>query len=127
MQHWEVLIIDAHATFRRSAVQFIQEHCAEMLCVVGTSTASEQALLLAAELRPQIVLFGLQVIVLPDLSQIMKLRWLLPESGIIALGVLDIDDYRTVICAAGADGLIAKDSLKVSLVPTIEQVMHSYR
>jgi len=122
-----VLLVDVNPTFRRSAVQFLREHCMDTLIVVGAASECDHALALAAALRPQVVLFGLQVVVHPDLQQIQNLRRLLPKSGIIALGVLDIDGYWQIIRAAGADGFITKDSLKESLLPTIEQVMRAYR
>lgn len=122
-----VMLVDANATFRRSTILFLQEHCADTLSVVGAASEFEDAVALATSLRPHLVLFGLRITVHPDLQRIRRLRQILPESGIIALSVLDVDGYQELILAAGGDGIIPKDALKQRLIPTVERVMRGYR
>ncbi|NIO68874.1 MAG: hypothetical protein GTN71_07505 [Anaerolineae bacterium] len=59
-----------------------------------------------------------------DLSDLFgaALQAMLPEVGIIALTVLDIESYRQAALAAGVNDFVSKTSLSTDLLPAIRRV-----
>jgi two-component system, NarL family, response regulator DevR len=117
-----VLLVDANSIFRQSVVRFLDEHAPGQIVVGGAANGGAEALSLATSLHPAVVLLGLAGSARPGLQLLPQVRTMLPETGIIVLGLLDIDGYRQAAHAAGADAFLCKDGLKVTLVPTIMDV-----
>jgi DNA-binding NarL/FixJ family response regulator len=115
-----VLLVDDHEPFLRVATDFLQRH--HELVVVGTAREGEEALAQAQALHPQIILLDLNMPGLNGLETIPRLRVMLPEAGIIALTLLDVNIYRKPALAAGADDFVAKASLTTDLLPAIRRV-----
>jgi DNA-binding NarL/FixJ family response regulator len=115
-----VLLVDDNPRFLRIATRFLQEH--DDVVVVGAAGGGEEALTLAQDLQPDIVLIDLAMPGLSGLETIPRLRAVLPEVGIIALTVLDTNSYRQAALAAGADDFVPKASLSTELLPAIRRV-----
>jgi DNA-binding NarL/FixJ family response regulator len=101
----------------RVAAEFLQRH--HQLIVVGAICGGEEALAQAQDLRPQVILIGLDT---PGLKTISRLRNMLPSVGIIALTLLEGNTYRQAAMAAGADDLVPKAELTIELLPAIRWV-----
>jgi DNA-binding NarL/FixJ family response regulator len=115
-----ILLVDDNPSFLRIATRFLQEH--DDVMVVGTAGGGEEALALAQDQQPDVVLIDLAMPGLSGLATIPLLRIVLPEVGIIALTVLDTNGYRQAALAAGANDFVPKANLDTDLLPAIRRV-----
>lgn len=102
-----VLIVDDHALFRRVVRDVLDEH--PFLSVVGEAANGTNALALALELRPDIVVLDMQ---LPDIDGITVTRQLvqaLPDVRVVILTIAGTDDLIVETLRAGAFGFLTKD------------------
>jgi DNA-binding NarL/FixJ family response regulator len=120
MKPISVLFADDNPAFLRIATRFLQQY--DDIVVVGAAGGGEEALALAQELQPDIVVMDLAMPGLSGLEAIPRLRAVLPGVGIIALTVLDTNGYREAALAAGADDFVAKASLDTDLVLAIRRL-----
>jgi DNA-binding NarL/FixJ family response regulator len=123
MESYMVLLVDANPIFLQSVSRFLAEHAPEQIVVGGAVSDGADALALAASLRPDVVLLGLASSAQPGLQLVPQLRAILPHSGILVLGVLEVNGYRRTALADGADAFVLKDDLPTTLLPTILEVM----
>jgi DNA-binding NarL/FixJ family response regulator len=117
-----VLLVDDNPIFLHCAKRFLQKR--QDVVVVGTVSGGKWAVDLAQNLKPDVALIDLSMSDLPGLELIPLLRAALPEIGIIALTLLDTDDYRQAAMAAGADGFVSKNTMNTDLMPTIRHLAH---
>ncbi len=115
-----IALADDHSTFRDITIRFLHQH--EDLLVVGAANGGQEALALARNLHPDVMLVDLAMPDLPGLETIPRLRTGQPGLGIIALTLLDTDGYRQASLAAGADEFVAKANLTTDLIPAIRRV-----
>jgi DNA-binding NarL/FixJ family response regulator len=120
MKPISVLLVDDNPAFLRIATRFLQQH--DDLTVVGAASGGQEALTLAQDLQPDIVVIDLAMPGLNGLEAIPRLRAMLPEVGIIALTVLDTNSYREAALAAGANDFVAKVSLDTDLLLAIRRL-----
>lgn len=118
-----VLLVDDNLIFAHIATRFLQEQ--DAMVVVGATPGAEETLAQARMLRPDIVLIDLSSANLPGLEAISYLRAAMPEVGIIATTLLDVDGYRHAALAAGADAFVSKTRLATDLVPAILRVVRA--
>jgi len=120
MKPISVLLVDDNPSFLRLVTRFLQEH--DDIVVVGTADGGEEALALAQDLQPDIVLIDLAMPGLSGLEAIPRLRAVLPAAGIIALTVLNTNSYLQASLEAGANDFVAKASLNTDLLLAIRRV-----
>jgi DNA-binding NarL/FixJ family response regulator len=120
MKPISVLLVDDNPNFLRIATRFLEQH--DDIVVVGAAGGGEEALALAQEVEPDVVLVDLAMPGLSGLETIPRLRAMLPAVGIIALTMLDTNSYRQAALEAQANEFVAKASLDRELVPAIRQV-----
>jgi DNA-binding NarL/FixJ family response regulator len=120
MKPISVLLVDDNPNFLRIATRFLEQH--DDIVVVGAASGGEEALALAQEVEPDVVLIDLAMPGLSGLETIPRLRAMLPAVGIIALTVLDTNSYRQAALEAEANEFVAKASLDRELVPAIRRV-----
>ena len=120
-----VLLVDDNPRFLRIATRFLQEH--DDVVVVGAAGGGEEALALAQDLQPDIVVIDLAMPGLSGLETVPRLQAMLPKVGIIALTVLDTNSYRQAALTAGADDFVPKTSLDTDLLPAIRRVAQTAR
>lgn len=125
MKPISVLLVDNNPRFLRIATRFLQEH--DDVTVVGAAGGGEEALALAQDLQPDMVLIDLAMPGLSGLETIPRLRAVLPKVGIIVLTMLDINSYRQAALAAGANDLVPKVTLNTDLLPAIRRVAQAAR
>ena len=121
MKPISVLLVDDNPAFLRIATRFLQQH--DDVVVVGAADGGEEALALAQDLQPDIVVIDLAMPGLSGLETIPRLRAVLPEVGIIALTVLDTNSYRKAALTAGANDFVAKASLDTDLVLAVRRAV----
>ncbi len=122
-----LLLVDDNPTFLRILKRFLEEQGRGEMAVAGLATGGQEALTTAAALRPDLVLLDLAMPDLHGLEVIPRLRSLLPETGIIALTLMNPESYRQAVLAAGADEFVTKSTLDTDLLPAIRRVSATYR
>ena len=120
MKPISVLLVDDNPNFLRIATRFLQQH--DDIVVVGAAGGGQEALALAQDLQPDVVLIDLAMPGLSGLETIPRLRAMLPAVGIIALTMLDTNSYREAALEANANDFVPKASLDTDLLPAIRQV-----
>jgi DNA-binding NarL/FixJ family response regulator len=117
-----VLLVDDNLTFLRIATRFLRTYGD---IVANAFSDGEEALAQVRALEPDIVLIDLSMHNPSGLKTIPRLRAELPQAGIIALTLLDTNDYREAVLAAGADDLVSKAALCTDLLPAIWRTMQT--
>ena len=113
-----VLVADDHALFREGMRGLLGSlHDTE---VVGEASSGEEALQLAKELQPDVILMDIKM---PGINGIEATRQILhtsPHVGVLMVTMFEDDDSVFAAMRAGAKGYLLKDS-------SGEQVMHAIR
>src|SRR5436309_1250172 len=115
-----ILIVDDNVTFRALLREIVAE--ASDLHVVGEAADGAEAMRLAPELRPDIMLLDL---VMPRVNGLEVLRWIKaerPEIKVIIVTVHAEDAYRQAAEASGADAFLLKKTLGTVLLSTIQRM-----
>ena len=120
MDKIRILLIDDHRPFLEMAVSFLSDH--ENLVVVGTAHNGHEALSLAANLQPDVVLLDVNMPGLSGIQTTPHLRRILPAAGILMLSFQNSDTYREAALLAGADDFIPTKTLAYALLPAIHRV-----
>ncbi|MET9640789.1 response regulator transcription factor, partial [Streptomyces virginiae] len=105
-----LLIVDDQVLIRAGLAALAA--AAPGLEVVGQAATGEEAVELAAALRPDVVLMDIR---LPGMSGITALQHILdraprPKPKIVMLTVFDLDEYVYAALRAGASGFLLKDT-----------------
>ncbi len=116
-----VLLVDDNQNFVRAAVEFLQRR--QELLLVGTTDGSEQALVQASILKPQVILIDLEIPGLTASETIPRLREMLPGVSIVALTLLDRRAYGNAALSAGAHAVVSKARLVSDLIPAIHRLL----
>jgi DNA-binding NarL/FixJ family response regulator len=106
MDPTRVLIADDHALFRYGVKAMLTSE--EGFEVAGEASTGDEAVKLAAELKPDIVLMDIQM---PDLNGIEATRRILesdPGIGVVVVTMFEEDDSVFAAMRAGARGYILK-------------------
>jgi NarL family two-component system response regulator YdfI len=113
-----VLIVDDHLIVRQG-LQLIFETEASIE-VVGEAEDGLQAIQLAAELKPDIILMDLQMPRLDGFSAVTQILERQPDSTIIILTTYNEDELMFKCLQAGAKGFLLKDTGREALMNTIQ-------
>ena len=127
-----MLIIDDNANFLKTISEYLEEHHAKEIHVIGTAQSGREGINLAKQLHPQVVLLDLKMPDMHGFDVIPLLRQALPEVRIITTTLLPLEVfeqsgemYRQANAAAGADAFIPKQNLTTHLIPTILELVQS--
>jgi DNA-binding NarL/FixJ family response regulator len=112
-----VLLADDQALFREGLHTLLSTHAD--LRVIGEAANGDEALRLAAELRPQVILMDVQMPVLDGVAATRRLRATQPDTRVILLTTFDDDEYVFEGLRAGAAGYLLKDAPSARLVEAI--------
>ncbi|WP_417672189.1 response regulator [Roseibium sp.] len=94
----------------------------DLLEVVGEATNGREAIELAEELRPDIVLMDVSMPVMNGLDAASEIRKRLPQTGILVLSIYDNPEYVRGVVQAGARGYILKDICAKDMITAITSV-----
>ena len=115
-----VLLVDDQALVRMGFRMLLEAEPG--IHVVGEAATGTEALRLAAELRPDVVLMDVRM---PGLDGIATTRTLLersPGSRVIILTTFDLDEYAFGGLRAGASGFLVKDTRPEELLAAVRAV-----
>ncbi|HSB75200.1 MAG TPA: response regulator transcription factor [Terriglobales bacterium] len=120
-----VLLVDDHALVRRGFRHILEDH--EDIAVVGEAGDGEEAVRLAQQLRPRVVVMDCA---LPGMGGLAATRKILENSGrnsaaLPALLMLSMHSEETLVqqaLAAGARGYILKSAMDLDLAAAVRRV-----
>ena len=115
-----VLLVDDHALVRRGFRRLIEDD--PSLEVVGEASTGDEAIRLAAELSPRVIVMDCAM---PGTSGLVATRRILARSPDIAVLMLSMHSEDTLVrqaLGAGARGYILKDALDLDLAAAVRQV-----
>jgi len=121
MKLLQVLIADDSAPLRRAIAELIAADAAHCH-VCGEAADGEEALRLAAELRPDAVLLDLSIPQLQGLEVAKRLNAMHPGIAIVILSEQDPRALRFLADAAGLRYCVAKSRLTTDLSPTLREI-----
>lgn len=112
-----ILLVDDQALFREALRTLLSIQ--PDLEIVGEAANGEEAIRLAADLCPAVVLMDLQMPVLDGVAATRRLRSSQPDCRVIALTTFDDNEYVFEGLRAGAVGYLLKDAPSEKLVEAI--------
>jgi DNA-binding NarL/FixJ family response regulator len=112
-----VLLVDDQILFRAGLRTLLSAQ--PQIEVIGEAANGQEALQLAAQTRPDVVLMDLKMPVLDGVSATRRLRIQLPACRIVALTTFEDDELVFEGLRAGAVGYLLKDSPVERLVEAI--------
>ncbi|MEM7619744.1 MAG: response regulator transcription factor [Pseudomonadota bacterium] len=115
-----ILIVDDHPLVTDGIEFCLQDY--EHIEVVGIGRNGLEALRMAKNLEPDIVLMDINMPELNGLSAIELFQVKLPEIKILILSMHDNRDYITTALTSGARGYILKDIPTTEIVTAIEAI-----
>jgi DNA-binding NarL/FixJ family response regulator len=112
-----VLVADDHQALREALVELLNEVGFE---VVGAAGDGVDAVALAKELGPDLVLMDLSMPVLNGLDATRLLREALPDTPVVVFSAFDGAELKRQALAAGAVAYLAKDCTTQRLRATLD-------
>jgi len=120
MDQISLLIVDDHTLFRRGIRKMLEDE-SDML-VVGEAANGHDALLMARDLTPDVVLMDIQMPELDGIEATRALHRELPHVGIVFITMYEDDEFVFRGLQAGGRGYILKDADPETMVRAIRAV-----
>ncbi|HMX14030.1 MAG TPA: two-component system response regulator NarL [Thauera aminoaromatica] len=115
-----VLIVDDHPLFRRGLVQLLRTIPAFVL--VGEAASGAEGLVLARELRPDLVLLDLNMRDGDGLDMLRGLRAARSEARVVMVTVSDSGEDVVAALRGGAEGYLLKDMEPGAMLEALQAV-----
>lgn len=125
-QQTSVLLVDDDARFRQglqTLLQFYSSTNAQHFIVIGEAASSEQAVQLATEQHPMLILLDMELASGDGVAVLTELAKLGQRSKILVLSGHQEDEWIFRAMQAGANGYIVKDNLATQLFEAISTVL----
>ncbi len=113
-----ILITDDHSIVREGLRLILDT--AEEFEVIGEAANGAEAVSMANELQPDVILMDLRMPKMDGLTAIQRLQIDQPEIGVIILTTYDEDEMMIKGLQAGARGYLLKDTRRATLFNTIQ-------
>jgi DNA-binding NarL/FixJ family response regulator len=117
-----ILIADDHGVMRKGLRLQLEQH--EGFEVVGEASDGREAVKLAEELRPHLVIMDIGM---PNLNGVEATAQIVKQNagtGVIILSMHSDEEYLVRALNAGAKGYLLKESADVDLLRAVEAVSH---
>ena len=121
MQMRKVLIVDDDIRFRRFVKELFSSE--EDLQIIGEAADGQEAILVAKELEPDLVLMDITMPRMNGLDATRRLKKIMPELMVIILTIHDLDQYREAALASGASAYVLKKTMMEELIPEIRMAL----
>ena len=115
-----ILLCDDHPIVRSGLAALLELH--DDLEVVGQASDGEQAVRLAAELQPDVIVMDVSMPKVSGVDATTQIKAARPDARILALTAHDDNDYVHLLLKAGASGYVLKKTAAEDLVRAIHAV-----
>ena len=115
-----VLLVDDHALVRRGFRRIIEDE--PHISVIGEANDGEEAVRMADELRPQVIVMDCALPGTNGLEATRRILAIAPKTAVLMLSMHSEATWVHQALAAGARGYILKNILDMELVSAIERV-----
>jgi len=113
-----LLVVDDNPVFRGMVKRLVQVD--PEMKVVAEAEDGEEAVRLARELSPDVVLMDLSMPRLDGIAATRRIKADRPEAKVVILTVHADEAYRRAAMESGADGFLPKKTLPAGLIPTLK-------
>jgi DNA-binding NarL/FixJ family response regulator len=115
-----VLLVDDHALVRKGFRRMLEDDAE--IAVVGEASEGEEAVRLALELKPKVVVMDCALSGLSGIDATRRIRAKMPDATVLMLSMHSEDTLVRQALEAGARGYILKSALELDLVSAIKRV-----
>lgn len=116
----KILLADDHAVMRESLKNILEQRGFD---VVGEAADGREAVTLAIQLHPDVVVLDVGMPLLNGIEAANELRQRLPHTKIILLTMYDEESYVRAAREAGVDGYVLKTEAASDLIKAIQNVI----
>jgi len=109
MSTTRILLVDDHPQYLERARRLLEQQAG--VDVVGIALSGEEAIVLAADLRPDLVLLDYQMPGLNGIETTRRLKSQDPSLPVVIVTAHDDEAYRIAARDAGADGWVSKTDI----------------
>jgi two-component system, NarL family, response regulator NreC len=120
MRRTRVLLVDDHTLFRHGMRTLLSNEAD--IEIVGEASSANEAVKLAEEFLPDLVLMDVSMPGLSSFEATRQLKRVRPELKVLFLTMYDDEDYLLESMQAGASGYVLKDSPTEQLLAGIRDV-----
>jgi len=121
----KLLIVDDHHIVRAAVSKMLADE--EWIEIAGEAGSGEEAVAMARELEPDVVLMDIKMQGIGGLEATRKIVRMLPDCKVIALSALIEETFATRALEVGASGYLSKGTDPAEMVNAIRQVYHGQR
>jgi DNA-binding NarL/FixJ family response regulator len=115
-----IVLADDHAMLRQGTTELLRRE--PDLDVIGEAADGAEAIALACQLRPDVVIMDIRMPGMSGIEATRQLRDRLPDVRVLVLSAHDDDQYVFSLLQAGARGYLLKSAPVSELVRAIRQV-----
>lgn len=122
MSRYRVLLADDHALFREGLAGIITSQ--PDMDVVGEASDGLEAVVMAQELKPDLVLMDVQMPTLDGIEAARQIKEMLAHATIVMLTVRDDDEKLFEALKSGAQGYLLKDIHSKEMLAMLRGALH---
>ena len=115
-----VILVDDHSLVRKGFRRMLEDD--PEIKVVGEAGSGVEAIQLARELKPQVIVMDFAMPGLNGVQATMEILKHLPETAILILSMYSEDNYVRNALDAGARGYVLKNAMDVELAAAVKDV-----
>jgi DNA-binding NarL/FixJ family response regulator len=116
-----ILLVDDHSLVRRGFRRLLED--ARDITVVGEASEGAEAIRLAEQLRPQVIVMDCALPGMSGLDAARRILQKFPDTAILMLSMHSEDTWVNQAMDAGARGYILKSAVDMELVTAIRRVV----
>lgn len=115
-----ILLADDHLLVRNGIKSLLEEE--ETLNVIGEASNGQEALELAKELQPDLLIIDVRMPIMDGIEAVGHLHKYAPNTNAIVLSMHDSEEYILKSIKAGASGYLLKDTGKPEFIKAINTI-----
>jgi DNA-binding NarL/FixJ family response regulator len=119
-----VLLVDDHALVRKGFRRLLEDDPG--IYVVGEASEGEEAVRLALELQPKVVVMDCALPGISGIDATRRIRAKMPDATVLMLSMHSEDTLVRQALEAGARGYILKNALELDLVSAVKRVAQGH-